>query len=61
MNGHNDNPTATQFISAYRKLLHQADDFISYLSNLTSQCSSNVLTISSKQSSFGQGAQDESA
>lgn len=47
MNGNNDNPTATQFISAYRKLLHQSDILISNFSNVTSQCSSNVLTVSS--------------
>lgn len=48
MNGSNDNPIATQFISAYRKLLHQSDILISNYSNVTSQCSSNILTISSK-------------
>lgn len=47
MNGSNDNPTATQFMSAYRKLLHQSDILISNYSNITTQCSSNILTISS--------------
>lgn len=47
MNGHNDNPTATQLSSAYRKLLHQVDVFISEFSNATPQSSSDVLTVSS--------------
>lgn len=47
MNGHNDNPMAIQFISAYRKLLHQNDVMISKISNVSSLCTSNVLTVSS--------------
>lgn len=47
MNGYNENPMAHQFISAYRKLLHQSDILISNYSNVASQCSSNVLTVSS--------------
>lgn len=47
MNGYNDNPIATQFISAYRKLLHQADMTISKDSNIKSLGTSNILTVSS--------------
>lgn len=54
MNGSNDNPIATQFQSAYRKLLHQSDIRLSEHSNVATQGSSNVLTISSfnKQSNL---------
>lgn len=55
MNGNNDNPVATQFISAYRKLLHQSDIQISKYSNVAGQFSSNILTISSKSPSSPQG------
>lgn len=51
MNGSNDNPVATQFISAYRKLLYQSDIQISKYSNVASQCMPNILTISSKSKS----------
>lgn len=47
MNGSNDNPIATQFQSAYRKLLHQSDIRLSEKSNVSMEGSSNVLTISS--------------
>lgn len=47
MNGYNENPTATQFISAYRKLLYQTDISMSDFSNVTSQNISNILTVSS--------------
>lgn len=55
MNGSNDNPIASQFISAYRKLLHQADITISNDSNVAKQCSSNILTISSLTNPSNQG------
>lgn len=47
MNGFNDNPPAQQFISAYRKLLHQSDCSISGRANVISRGTSNVLTVSS--------------
>lgn len=47
LNGHCDNPMAHQFVSAYRKLLHQSDILISSFSNVSALCSSNVLTVSS--------------
>lgn len=47
MNGHNENPTATQFMSAYRKLLHHLDVLISDDSNVMPSNTSNVLTVSS--------------
>lgn len=47
MNGCNDNPTPTQFKSAYRKLLHQCDIQLSDDSNVTARGSSNILTVSS--------------
>lgn len=47
MNGYNDNPMATQFISAYRKMLLQCDILISETSNVSSIGTSNVLTVSS--------------
>lgn len=47
LNGHCDNPMANQFISAYRKLLHQSDILISSFSNVSALCSSNMLTVSS--------------
>lgn len=55
MNGSNDNPIASQFISAYRKLLHQADITISNDSNVAKQCSSNILTISSLTNPSNEG------
>lgn len=47
MNGYNENPAPLQFVSAYRKLLYQSDILVSSYSNVMSQCSSNVLTVSS--------------
>lgn len=47
MNGYSDNPTAVQFNSAYRKLLHQCDIHVSALSNVKALVSSNVLTVPS--------------
>lgn len=47
MNGYNENPIATQFTSAYRKLLYQTDISPSNFSNVTSQGISNILTVSS--------------
>lgn len=47
LNGYNDNPMALQFISAYRKLLHQIDISISSFSNVTCQGFSNIFTVSS--------------
>lgn len=47
MNGFNDNPSAQQFISAYRKLLHQSDVSISGCANVISRGTSNVLTVTS--------------
>lgn len=47
LNGHNDNPTAPQFCSAYRKLLFDGDIVLSEGSNVDALCSSNVLTVSS--------------
>lgn len=47
MNGYNENPAPTQYVSAYRKMLYQSDILISNFSNVMSQCSSNVLTVSS--------------
>lgn len=47
MNGSNDNPTALQFLSAYRKLLFNADIQVSKYSNVRAIVSSNILTIPS--------------
>lgn len=47
MNGYSDNPTAVQFNSAYRKLLHRCDIQVSALSNVKELVSSNVLTVPS--------------
>lgn len=47
MNGYNDNPMALQFVSAYRKLLHQADILISEKSNVECMGPSHILTVSS--------------
>lgn len=50
MNGCNDNPTAVQFKSALRKLLHKCDIRISSSSNVSVLgCASNVLTVSSRR------------
>lgn len=46
LNGHNDNPNAQQFCSAYRKLLFEADMVLSDRSNVETRCTSNVLTVS---------------
>lgn len=46
MNGSNDNPIPTQFMSAYRKLLFNADISISKDSNVA-RLSSNILSVSS--------------
>lgn len=59
MNGHNDNPIASQFISAYKKLLHQSDITISQQSNVDSQCTSNILTISSRCTTSKHQSEDE--
>lgn len=47
LNGHNDNPNAQQFSSAYRKLLYEADLVTSESSNVTARSASNILTVSS--------------
>lgn len=54
MNGHNDNPMAHQFASAYRKILHQCDISHSPYSNVkaladstTNLVTSNILTVPS--------------
>lgn len=47
MNGSSDNSTPAQFISAYRKLLHNCDILISNFSNITNQLTSDILTVSS--------------
>lgn len=50
MNGCNDNPTAIQFKSAIRKLLHKCDIRISSSSNVAAiGCASNVLTVTSRR------------
>lgn len=50
MNGCNDNPTAIQFKSAFRKLLHKCDIRISNSSNVSViGCTSNVLTVTSRR------------
>lgn len=50
MNGHNDNPNAVQYQSAYRKLLFNCDIGISSSSNVAIiGCTSNVLTVSSRR------------
>lgn len=40
-NGFNDNPTCKQFISSYRKLLHNIDVLVSKSANCVVQCHSN--------------------
>lgn len=50
LNGHNDNPNAQQFCSAYRKLLFEADLVLSDRSNVEARCISNVLKVSSSSS-----------
>lgn len=47
MNGSNDNPTASQFISAFRKLMCTWDIDLSEYSNVRAIIDSNVLTIPS--------------
>lgn len=47
MNGSNDNPTASQFVSAYRKLMCTWDIDLSEYSNVRAVTSSNVLTVPS--------------
>lgn len=47
MNGYSDNPTAVQFMSAYRKLLHKCDLHVSPYANIKELVSSNILTVPS--------------
>lgn len=47
LNGHNDNPTAVQFLSAYRKLLFNHDIPHSKYSNVRIEVSTNLLNIPS--------------
>lgn len=47
MNGSSDNPTAVQFMSAYRKLLQNSDIKVSRDSNVKCIIPSNILTIPS--------------
>lgn len=47
LNGCNDNPNPQQYRSAYKKLLFNASVDVSKNSNVSPQCQSNILTISS--------------
>lgn len=47
LHGHNDNPNAQQFCSAYRKLLYEADVAISETFNITARSPSSILSVSS--------------
>lgn len=60
MNGSNDNPTASQFISAYRKLLFNADVQPSNYCNVRAISSSNCLTIPSSSQRSSQRKNTES-
>lgn len=58
MNGYNENPMSQQFVSAYRKLLHQFDVSISGRANVISRGTSNVLTVTSGAKRIGSLEED---